>query len=72
MGLKRSKEKGILEGVSGLTLAMGLKVKEIPAGDRVLCIGNCTQSLRADHYLKGCPFTSLDFLGTLEEHFYIG
>ncbi len=70
MSLKGAKEKGILKSVSGLTLAIGSKVKEIPDGDRVLCIGNCTQDLKADHYLKGCPFTSMEFMSILEEHFF--
>jgi uncharacterized protein (DUF362 family) len=40
MGLKFAKERGTLEGTPGLTLAMGPRVKEVPAGDRVLCLGN--------------------------------
>jgi len=67
--LKRAKTKGMLKGASGLSLVLGSKINEIPVGKNVLCVGNCTKSLKAEFHLPGCPFTSMDFMHILEEHF---
>ena len=44
-----------------ISLVMGSAIKKMPAGDKVLCLGNCTKPLRAKHFLPGCPFAAMEF-----------
>ena len=69
MSLKRAREKGLFDKIPDLTVVMGAKVETLPPGKNVLCAGNCTKDLKADHYLPGCPFTSMYFTSFLEKHF---
>jgi len=69
MNLTRARARGLLDNVSDLTFVMGANVKDIPAGDKILCIGNCTKHLEGEYFLPGCPFTSLEFSKMLEDHF---
>ena len=69
MSLKRTREKELFDRIPGLTVVMGARVETLPPGKNVLCVGNCTNTLNADHYLPGCPFTAMEFISFLEAHF---
>ena len=62
-------EKKLFDKIPGLTVVMGARVESLPPGKNVMCAGNCTKDLKADHFLPGCPFTSMDFIGFLEARF---
>jgi uncharacterized protein (DUF362 family) len=69
VSLKAAKERGFLEQIPDLTLALGPDVENIPDGKRVLCLGNCTGKIQSGHFIVGCPFTSMEFIEYLESEF---
>ncbi len=69
MSLTRARAAGLLDDISDVTLVMGAKVDALPEAEQVFCIGNCTKDLKAEHYLPGCPFTSMEFIRILKERF---
>ncbi|MBW2055932.1 MAG: DUF362 domain-containing protein [Deltaproteobacteria bacterium] len=66
LSLKRAKERGLLERLPDLKLALGSKIGGLPPGERVLCLGNCTKKLKGKYFLPGCPFMAMEFCDLLE------
>ena len=69
MTLKKSRAPGLLDNIGDLTLVIGTKIDNVPSGENILCIGNCTKKLGAKHFLPICPFQYKDFFDFIERHF---
>jgi len=65
LSLKTAKEQGLLDRIPDLKLVVGAGIAEVPAGEHILCLGNCTKPLSAAHHLPGCPFISIEFCDLL-------
>ena len=67
--LKKARTLGLLDKIGDLTLVVGTKVENMPSGENILCIGNCTKKLGGKHFLPGCPFITAEFCDYIEQHF---
>lgn len=69
LSLKKAKDQGLLDKIPHLTIVLGPGAKELPVGDNVVCLGNCSKSCSGTHFLPGCPPIADEFTALLREAF---